>query len=134
MNIEKYTKKIGVYHILIAVAIIVGLFYMGVIQSFFGAVVANQEVETAQCRISGEVWSPDTLKCQCPSGMGYETNVIRDASGSMYKCAPLTATVTAEKPAAAVAEDTQAKSQNMLIGAGIIAAGIVGAVLLYKRK
>lgn len=145
MDLGKLGKKITMMHLVIAVAILVGLYFMGVLQFFMGAVVADIEVESALCRIPGETWSPETLKCQCQPGYGYsftspeavpETFEEAAIIQTGWNCVPLAAepTATAEKPAGAPVEESIYTAKNVTLGIAIIAGAIVLALVIRKKK
>lgn len=137
MDVKKLVKQIPTtYWIVIIAAVIVGLYFMGALKFFMGAVVADVAEETKTCRIAGETWSPETLKCQCPAGQGYEFGAL-DKGGSGWTCVPLVAapTATTEKPAAASTEKASMFSgNNMFLGIAIILGAIVFAMVVRKKK
>lgn len=136
MDIQGLLNKVRWQHVAILVAILVGLYFTGVLQAFFGSIVmANIEVETKTCRIAGETWSPDTLKCQCPVGQGYEYGPL-ERGGNGWNCIPLSvsSTATVEKPAAAEAETSKFTAPNVFLGVAIILGAILAAFVIRKKK
>jgi hypothetical protein len=150
VNIKKYFKRFEWYHLAMVVAIIGVLWWAGLLQGFFGAiVVANPELESSLCRIHGEYWNPDTVKCECHAGFEHQWSEELRAWG----CVPIKGYEATSGPAtgapgaqattpgatetpvvvAPPPQESIFSAKNVMVGVLIIM-GIILVALVLKKK